>query len=277
MTATLYKAVRLPLQFDLARLKSEFDRIRDKDWIVHFNAGYHDGGWSGVALRSNQDDARTIYPDPAREDFSDTQLLARCPSIRSVLSEFKCPLLSVRLLRLKAGSIIKEHRDHKLGFEDGEVRIHIPISTNPGVEFHLDGDLIPMKEGEAWYVNVNLPHRVKNLGATDRVHLVIDCKVNDWLASLFAGGERPSPNENPDQGWAAAQDHARGRDLLAFKEWVWADQEMQNRLWNIQDRALFVREVLGLANERGFDVTEEEIERTMRDARRRSLNKWTVQ
>jgi hypothetical protein len=38
-----------------------------------------------------------------------------------------------------------------------------------------------MKEGECWYLNFNLPHRVKNSGTADRIHLVIDCVVNDWL------------------------------------------------------------------------------------------------
>jgi quercetin dioxygenase-like cupin family protein len=42
-----------------------------------------------------------------------------------------------------------------------------------------------MREGESWYVNFNLPHRVLNLGETARVHLVLDCVLNDWLRSQF--------------------------------------------------------------------------------------------
>jgi hypothetical protein len=41
-----------------------------------------------------------------------------------------------------------------------------------------------MNEGECWYLNVNFPHKVANRGATDRVHLVIDCAVDDWLRAL---------------------------------------------------------------------------------------------
>jgi len=43
-----------------------------------------------------------------------------------------------------------------------------------------------MGPGEAWYLNFDLVHRVENNGAEERVHLVIDCVVNDWLAGFFA-------------------------------------------------------------------------------------------
>ena len=42
-----------------------------------------------------------------------------------------------------------------------------------------------MKEGEAWYLNFNLKHSVVNRSAEDRVHLVIDCVLNDWLREFF--------------------------------------------------------------------------------------------
>jgi hypothetical protein len=42
-----------------------------------------------------------------------------------------------------------------------------------------------MQEGECWYLNLSLPHRVVNQSSTDRVHLVIDCKVNAWVSALM--------------------------------------------------------------------------------------------
>jgi aspartyl/asparaginyl beta-hydroxylase (cupin superfamily) len=92
-------------------------------------------------------------------------------------------------MRLKAGSSIREHRDYQLGFEDGEVRLHIPVVTNTEVEFVLDGVRSDMKEGECWYHNFNLPHRVANRGTVDRVHLVLDCVVNDWLREMLLSTE----------------------------------------------------------------------------------------
>jgi hypothetical protein len=84
-------------------------------------------------------------------------------------------------MRLRAHSEIKQHSDHELSLEDGEARLHIPIVTNDDVRFFLDEELIPMREGECWYLNLTLPHRVTNASSEDRIHLVIDCVVNDWL------------------------------------------------------------------------------------------------
>ncbi len=80
-----------------------------------------------------------IYSDPACTDFVDTPVLAAAPYLRQVLAAFACPLMSMRLMRLAPRSLIKEHRDHDLAYEDGRVRIHIPVLTNEQVHFRLNG------------------------------------------------------------------------------------------------------------------------------------------
>jgi ribosomal protein S18 acetylase RimI-like enzyme len=188
-------AVKLPLQFDVARLQADFARMLAAEFVPHFNTAYYQGDWSAVPLRSVGGRPDQIYPDPtAKLAFADTPLLARCEYVREVLAVLRCPQQSVRFLRLKAGSIIKEHRDHELGFEDGEVRLHVPVATNPGVEFVVNQARVVMQEGECWYLNVNQPHRVANHGPTDRIHLVIDCVVNDWLrAALLDAADQAKP------------------------------------------------------------------------------------
>jgi aspartyl/asparaginyl beta-hydroxylase (cupin superfamily) len=88
-------------------------------------------------------------------------------------------------MKLKAGAVIKKHRDHELSFEEGEARLHIPLVTNENVYFMLDGERILMKEGECWYLDLTLEHSVENRSQADRIHLVMDVKVNDWLKQLF--------------------------------------------------------------------------------------------
>lgn len=177
---------KLPLYFDPARLADDLARIGPDEWTPHFNTAYYQGDWSGVALRSVRGAPMPLYPDPAAQGtFEDTEVLRRCPYFQAVLAAFQCPLESVRLLRLKAGSHIREHRDYMLGFQDGVLRIHVPITTNPEVDFLLEGQRIPMGVGEAWYLNFSLPHSVANRGDTDRVHLVIDGVVNDWVRRVF--------------------------------------------------------------------------------------------
>jgi len=43
-----------------------------------------------------------------------------------------------------------------------------------------------LKEGECWYMNFNLPHYILNNSKTERIHLVIDARVNEWVKHLFA-------------------------------------------------------------------------------------------
>lgn len=182
----LPNAVQLPFKFDTVLLQADLASIVAEDYVPHFNTACYRGDWSAVPLRSIGGRTDHIYPDPTAKDaFADTPLMARCTYVRHVLATLQCPQRAVRFLRLKAGSVIKEHRDHELGFEDGEVRLHIPVITNAGVEFVLHQVRVVMNEGECWYLNVNQPHRVANYGSTDRIHLVVDCVVNDWLRGLL--------------------------------------------------------------------------------------------
>lgn len=177
---------QLPFTFDGEKMQEEVGRFTEEDWIPHFNKGYYSGDWSAIPLRSIEGNARSIFPDPTgTKSYADTIHMQNNNYLREVVNSFKCDKIDVRLLRLKAGSVIKEHRDFGLAFEDGEVRLHVPITTNPNLEFYLNQQRVVMNVGECWFLNFNYHHRVSNLGDTDRIHLVIDCKVNEWLASFF--------------------------------------------------------------------------------------------
>jgi hypothetical protein len=183
MIATL----KMPFAFDAGALKRDLGRFSDADWTPHFNTAYYEGDWSGLALRAARGATLDLYPDPvAARGFENTALAARCEYLPEVLAFFQCELETVRFLRLGAGSRIIEHRDYGLGFEHGAARLHVPVETGPRVEFLLDRQPVSMREGEAWYLNFNLPHSVENRGERPRVHLVVDCVVNDWLRGFFA-------------------------------------------------------------------------------------------
>lgn len=183
MTPSTFK---FPFGFDARLLQAEAGQFSADEWIGHFNTPLYQGDWSGIALRAVKGGNSPLYPDLfATEGFVETEMMRRCPYVQNVLYSFECELTSVRFLKLGAGAWIRSHRDYQLGIEDGEIRIHVPVATNPQVEFVLDNQLIEMKEGEAWYLNFNLHHSVRNAGATDRIHLVVDCVVNDWILSFF--------------------------------------------------------------------------------------------
>lgn len=182
----MISTLKLPFVFDSGKLKNDLNKFAESDWTPHFNTQYYEGDWSGIALRSTRNaKLGGLYPDPTAEEFEDTGYLSRCDYLPEVLKTFKCELESARLLRLGAKARILEHRDYKMSFEDGVARIHIPVLTNPQVEFFLDKKPVQMSEGEVRYLNLNLPHSVINHGTNERVHLVIDCLVNDWLREFF--------------------------------------------------------------------------------------------
>jgi hypothetical protein len=182
----LLDRARLPLRVDGGGLRADVEGLAPQDWVPHFNSAGYEGDWSGAALRSVGGAAGRLYPDPAASTaFADTPLLARCPHTAAMLDALRCPLLAARFLRLGPGSQIKPHTDLDLGFEDGEVRLHVPVSSGAGVEFLLDGRPVEMVEGEIWYLDLNLRHSVVNRGTTPRVHLVVDCVVDGWLDGLL--------------------------------------------------------------------------------------------
>lgn len=192
--AAIADRLRLPLRFDVERLRADLATVGG-DWIDHLAKGNYDGSWTVLPLRHAAGATHrvmTIYADPAGTDFVDGPLLERAPYLRAVLAAFRCPLQAVRLMRLAPGARIKPHRDHDLAAEWGMARVHVPITTNPDVAFLLNGTAVTMAPGEAWYLRLADTHAVANHGVTDRVHLVLDCIVDDWLlAMLREGGAMP--------------------------------------------------------------------------------------
>lgn len=84
-----------------------------------------------------------------------------------------CDFTAIILL-LPAGAKIEPHVDQGRWFRLAH-RIHVPLVTNPDVEFRVGGDCVSMKVGKAYEIdNANKIHAVANNGATDRVHLVVD-------------------------------------------------------------------------------------------------------
>ena len=267
---------RLSLAFDAPSLMADLAQISVEDWGAHFNAEYHDGGWTGVALRAVVGSAVALYPEPVPEAaYADTPLLAALPRFRDVLDQFHCPLQSVRLLRLAAGSRIREHRDFGLGFDQGVIRLHVPLRTGPDVEFYLDGARVAMGEGECWYLDFGLPHRVQNHGTTDRIHLVLDCEVNDWLTACFPSEEQSEAQRSAPRMVAAAAVSSQ-RQLENFCAVVLRDRDLQERFRQEEDPARFVALAVELGGRQGFRFTSDDVEAVMQAARRAWLERSLV-
>ena len=75
--------------------------------------------------------------------------------------------------KLKAGGVITPHRDTHQTFTHSH-RIHIPITTNPGVRFLINGRPHRFKVGHAYEINNQKNHSVMISGAEDRITFIFD-------------------------------------------------------------------------------------------------------
>lgn len=186
----MIKYIRFTNDFDAEKMKQELAGLETGLWKDHYNRNNYEGSWSTIQLRSvngllENNTAIQASALQGEHAFKDTPLLHHCPYIKEVIGFFQMEKTAVRLMKLDAGAVIKPHSDHSLNFEEGEVRIHIPVITDPQVKFFLEEEQIPMQEGSCWYLNLSLQHSVNNESNIDRVHLVIDGIVNDWLKEYF--------------------------------------------------------------------------------------------
>lgn len=185
---------RLSIACDAAALQAEIASLMQLDWVDHVNRKDYRGGWDVLPLRCQQQHLHTHpilqgFAIAEGSDWQDLPMLDSCPTIKNLIAGLQCSVQSVRLMRLRAGAEIKPHRDHQLGLEYGEARLHMPIHTNPEVKFSVNNQPVSMKAGELWYINTDQVHSVVNNSTHDRINLVIDALANDWLRAQIASGD----------------------------------------------------------------------------------------
>ena len=263
MTPALPPCARLPLRFDTDAMRAALCALPQEAWQAHFNTGYYNGDWSGIALRTFDD-----APLPLAPGTGEARDTAYCDAFwRGQLARLRTGLRSVRLLRLGPGASIHEHRDYDLGMPDGDLRVHIPIVTDAQVDFQLDGLRVPMREGECWFVDLSRPHRVDNHGGSERIHLVVDCRPSPWLAAQIEAGFCDTPARQPSRGNAG---------FAAFCAHVHADPALESSLAAYRDGQAFVQAVLALAAATGHRFGEQDVRAAMAQGRRDWIEQWLV-
>lgn len=75
--------------------------------------------------------------------------------------------------KLVAGGRITPHVDNHASFRRSH-RIHIPITTNSGVRFMIDGRPYQFQVGQAYEINNQKRHSVMNRGKEDRITFIFD-------------------------------------------------------------------------------------------------------
>jgi hypothetical protein len=256
---------KLAFSFSPELLKADLGQISPNEWLAHFNKGAYDGDWSGVVLRGQAENTETLFTGSGSASaFHDAEVLQRCGYFREVLAAFRCEIKSARLLRLTSGSVIKEHRDYDLGYEAGEVRLHLPVLTNPAVEFYLNNRRVTLAEGEVWYLDLSCPHRVANRSSEPRIHLVLDLILNDWLRAQIPFDTAMVAEPNAIQLDTQTATH----NLQCFRQRVREDVALQEQLREMLDRQLFIDEVVRLGRETGLEFLPEHVHEALQEERR---------
>ena len=187
--------VKLPVFFDPALLAQDMRALSAGDWIGHFLTDRYTGDWDVIPLRGPRSaihPVMMIATTPGQKDFVDAPALAACPYFREVIESFGAEVRAARLLRLTPGSVLLEHTDHEYTDDDGTLRLHIPVVTNPDVVFLLNGTRVAMEAGTVWVLRLNDPHSVANNGREDRVHLIVDLVMNAGLERYLLASTAPA-------------------------------------------------------------------------------------
>lgn len=173
----------------------------------HYSNYNKDKAWSAVALRGYGGDVMFIEKpsemlrswqkknsEKLHWKIQDTSLRKQldCEELIGLIPGVK---QRIRLMRLSpGGGELQRHTDNcdpDAGTAPGQLlRIHIPIQTNPKVEFCCwsqrgQQQKVNMKIGEVWYLDTRKPHTAINYGDRDRIHLVMDVESNERLLQLL--------------------------------------------------------------------------------------------
>ncbi|QRY77346.1 aspartyl/asparaginyl beta-hydroxylase domain-containing protein [Pseudomonas sp. PDNC002] len=261
--ASLPRCSRLGLDIPLQPLLDALSAIDEAAWQRHFNTGFYEGDWSGVALITPEDAPLPLAPGQGAPLA--TGLLERSAAWQAALGAFRTSIRSARLLRLGAGSRIHEHCDPDLGLADSDLRLHLPLLSAEGVEFLVDGLQVPMRPGECWFIDLARPHRVDNPGPGERIHLVLDCQRNDWLLALVEQGLAETPILRPGRAGLAFE---------CFRALVAQDADLTQTLRSLTDTHAFVERVVALGAARDLHFSDAEVRTAMRRARQAWSNQW---
>ncbi|MDX1556797.1 MAG: aspartyl/asparaginyl beta-hydroxylase domain-containing protein, partial [Xanthomonadales bacterium] len=186
--------VKLPLLFDVERLREEIAQFSEDEWMGH-TTGF--AGNTAIPLISLDGE----FNDAMHGPMKPTPALGRCPYIQQIMTTFGEVFGRSRLMRVAPGHTVPPHVDVNYHWFN-RVRIHIPITTTPDVLFHCGGKHVHMAPGEAWLFNSWMEHTVENNSDAMRVHLVLDASGSPRFWDLVEQGEwpfadRPDPPAEP--------------------------------------------------------------------------------
>jgi hypothetical protein len=183
--------IQLPLLFDAVVLAREIEALGESVWKPHPQ------GFAGNSMLP----LLAVEGDPDNEAFSGrmqpTPQLQHCPYMRQALASLGATIGRTRLMRLAGQAEVTRHADQGYYWAE-RVRVHVPLVTQPTVQFECDGETINMAAGECWIFDTWRQHRVLNDAVQSRIHLVCDTVGGGAFWDMVTHGRA---HDAPRDGW----------------------------------------------------------------------------
>lgn len=176
--------IQLPLQFDAEQLVGEMNALGADGWRAH--PSKYPGNFSLPLIAVDGDPESDEIAGPMRP----TPWLERCPYFTQVLARLGAVWGRTRLMKLAGGAEVSPHVDTNYYWRE-HMRVHVPITTQPGVRFLCGDAEVHMAAGECWIFDTWRPHRVVNVPDHERVHLVADTVGGDTFWQIVWQGKAP--------------------------------------------------------------------------------------
>ena len=175
---------------DISRLKEEILAIPESLWESEDSTKPNNfealGRTRHIVFRfiDSLSDWRASHDLPLWQEWRDRLM----PTLEQAVGDYgyaRGAFPRVMLARMAPDGVIKPHQDANLAAKWPH-KIHVPIQTNDGVTFYIDGVGHILPAGEAVEVNNMAMHAVTNAGDTDRIHLIfeyydLDQPDPDWI------------------------------------------------------------------------------------------------
>ncbi len=198
---------RLPVRFDVERLRAEVDALPADAWSRHPNEYEGNTAARLITVSGTQNDS-------VGGEMQPTQALLASPYLQQVLASFGTVWTRSRLMRIAGGGSVPAHSDMNYHWFH-RVRVHIPVVTRPEVRFHCGDQSVHMAAGEAWIFDNWRRHKVENPASEARIHLVADTAGTSKFWHLVARGRTENFGQpDPDSRLIAFDPAARPRLLF---------------------------------------------------------------
>lgn len=220
--------LKLPICFDAETLAAEVRALPASAWTPH-PTGFV--GNEAVRLVTPQG----LDTDDIDGPMAPSENLLRCDYVRQIMAEIGGVWGRSRFMGLAAGSEVPPHIDIHYYWRT-HWRIHIPVITNPGVQFTCGDQTVHMKAGECWLFDSFLWHDVQNKGEEQRIHLVLDTVGGGLLPDLMQAAEAGTAEPR------LLQPRERSADGLIFER-VNSPKVMSP--WEMRCHLAFTREQAG--------------------------------